>query len=227
MKATTLIVLGGLMFAGTAIAADPQQATTADSSMKVGIDAKTGKLRRPTAAESAQLDAMTKNQMAVTAKAKGKTAAKAGPVTFIAVNGMAVSELDDTHMSEVQATIGADGLVSEAVVTGPAGEGFDEAAVAALKKFVFTPAEVDFKPAPVQVEYVYHFVLKEPEDAGVPLEVDAGVPMAKLIGQLYQRGSRGFVAGAIVRCDNAPEHEAYSDDEGKFALELPLARSSA
>lgn len=111
MKATTLIVLGGLMFAGTAIAADPQQATTAESGMKVGIDAKTGKLRRPTAAESAQLDAMTKNQKTATAKAKGKTAAKAGPVTFIAVNGMAVSELDDTHMSEVQATIGADGKV--------------------------------------------------------------------------------------------------------------------
>ena len=119
-------------------------------------------------------------------------------------------------------TIGADGLVSDAVVTGPAGEGFDEAAVAALKKFVFTPAEVDFKPAPVQVEYVYHFVLKTPEDAGVELEpADAGVPMAKLMGQLFARGSRGFVPGAIVRCDNAPEHEAYSDDEGRFSLEAP------
>ena len=118
-------------------------------------------------------------------------------------------------------TIGADGLVSEAVVTGPAGEGFDEAAVAALKKFVFTPAEVDFKPAPVQVEYVYHFILKVPEDAGVPETVDAGVPMAKLMGQLFQRGSRGFVPGAIVRCDNAPEKEAYSDDEGRFSIEVP------
>src|SRR4051812_27224869 len=39
-------------------------------------------------------------------------------------------------------TIGADGLVSEATVTAPVGNGFDEAAAAAVKQFVFTPAEV-------------------------------------------------------------------------------------
>ncbi len=112
MKATTLIVLGGLLFAGTAIAAEPQQATTTESGSKVGIDPKTGKLRRLNATESAQLDAIAaKNQKAVAAKAKTGKAAKTGPTTFIAVNGMAVSELDDSHMSEVQATIGADGKV--------------------------------------------------------------------------------------------------------------------
>ncbi len=121
-------------------------------------------------------------------------------------------------------TIGADGLVSEAVVTGPAGEGFDEAASAAVKQFVFTPAEVDFTPAPVQVEYVYNFVLKVPEDAGVEgaplLSPDAGAT-AKLEGTLYARGSRGFVPGAIVRCDNAPEKEAYSSEAGHFEIEVP------
>lgn len=112
MKATTLIVLGGLLFAGTAIAAEPQQATTTESGSKVGIDPKTGKLRRLNATESAQLDAIAaKNRKALAAKAKGGQAAKAGPTTFIAVNGMAVSELDDTHMVELKATIGADGRV--------------------------------------------------------------------------------------------------------------------
>lgn len=112
MKATTLIVLGGLLFAGTAIAAEPPQATSAESGMKVGIDPKTGKLRRLTAAESAQLDAMAAKSQAqkpVAAKAKGKAMAKDGATTFVAVNGMTISELDESHMSEVQATIGADG----------------------------------------------------------------------------------------------------------------------
>ena len=110
MKATTLIVLGGLLFAGTAIAAEPQQATTAESGMKVGIDAKTGKLRRLTAAESAQLDAITaKNQKAAAAKAKGKTAAKEGPVSYVAANGMVVTA--EPLMVESTATMGADGKV--------------------------------------------------------------------------------------------------------------------
>jgi hypothetical protein len=117
MKATTMIVLGGLLFAGTALAADPQQATNTatttnnESGSKVGFDARTGKLRRLTAAESAHLDAITAKNKAALAKAKGKTAAKTGPVTFVASNGMTVVELDETHMTEVQATIGADGKV--------------------------------------------------------------------------------------------------------------------
>lgn len=119
MKATTMIVLGGLLFAGTAIAADPQQATntttpaSAESGSKVGFDARTGKLRRLTAAESAQLDAITAKNKAALAKAKGKgkTAAKTGPISFVAANGMTVTELDETYMTEVKATIGADGKV--------------------------------------------------------------------------------------------------------------------
>ena len=116
MKATTMIVLGGLLFAGTALAADPQQAanttntTNSESGSKVGFDARTGKLRRLTAAESAQLDAMTAKSKKV-ALAKGKSAAKTGPVTFVASNGMTVTELDESHMTEVKATIGADGKV--------------------------------------------------------------------------------------------------------------------
>lgn len=110
MKATTLIVLGGLMFAGTAIAADPQQATTAESGMKVGIDAKTGKLRRLTATESAELDAIAaKNQKPGTAKAK--VAAKEGLVVFTAANGMTITEHSEAFLVDAQATIGADGKV--------------------------------------------------------------------------------------------------------------------
>ncbi len=62
MKSTTLFLIGGLAFAGTALAGDPtpQQSTTAPS-LKVGIDKKTGKLRPLTPEESAALDARPAN----------------------------------------------------------------------------------------------------------------------------------------------------------------------
>lgn len=143
-------------------------------------------------------------------------------VTFIQAQYPAEAEKQGLAASvKLMITIGVDGLVAEAQVTAPAGMGFDEAALAAVKQFVFTPAEVDFAPAPVQVEYVYHFVLEVVADAGeVELAPDAGAP-AKLEGQLFARGSRGFVPGAIVRCDNAPDKETYSDETGHFSLEVP------
>ena len=118
MKSTTLIVLGGLLFAGTSLAAEPQQVQntdnnlTADSGMKVGIDPKTGKLRRLTAAESANLDVLTaKNRKAAAAMAKGKVAAKEGVTTEI-VNGRYITYLPESEMIEIHATIGADGKVT-------------------------------------------------------------------------------------------------------------------
>jgi TonB family protein len=123
-------------------------------------------------------------------------------------------------------TIGADGAVTEVVVPEPVGNGFDEAATEAVKRFVFTPAEVDNTPAPVQIEYVYHFTLEVsdagwPNDAG-PEPEDAGQALnAQLTGTLIARGSRSRVAGALVRCDNWPERETYSSEEGRFSLQLP------
>ncbi|MEW5742432.1 MAG: TonB family protein [Myxococcota bacterium] len=124
-------------------------------------------------------------------------------------------------------TIDETGAVADAVVPEPVGNGFDDAAIAAVKRFRFSPAEVDFKPAPVQIEYVYHFVLQAPEpDAGtLEPELDAGVAPrkrdAKLTGRTLVRGSRSFVPDALVLCDEDPENVATSDAEGRFTLELP------
>ena len=116
MKSTTLIVLGGLLFAGTSLAAEPQQiqhddtTQAASSGSKVGIDPKTGKLRRLNAIESAQLDAIAaRNQKAMPAKAKGKTVAQQAPQSFIAANGMLV--VAEPLMVDNVATITADGQV--------------------------------------------------------------------------------------------------------------------
>jgi TonB family protein len=63
----------------------------------------------------------------------------------------------------LQIGIAADGKVSDVVVIESAGAAFDAAAVAAAKAFVFEPAEVNEKPAPIRINYRYEFVLKQAE----------------------------------------------------------------
>jgi len=73
--------------------------------------------------------------------------------------------------------IAADGRVTAVSVTGSAGHGFDEAAVAAAREMEFFPAEIDGKPAPIRIGYTIHFKprmpVAPPGDAGAP---DAGPP---------------------------------------------------
>lgn len=131
-----------------------------------------------------------------------------------------------TASVRLHVTIAADGSVADAQVLEPVGHGFDEAALDALKRFRFSPAEVDGVPAPVQIEYVYHFTLAPPEpDAGAPAvsmgSTDAGVATAPstLSGQLLARGSRTRIEGAQVRCGDDPDAaEALSDGDGRFSL---------
>ncbi len=120
-------------------------------------------------------------------------------------------------------TIAEDGTVSDVQPTEPVGHGFDEAAQAAVRQFRFSPAEVDGVPAPVQVEYVYHFTLNAPPASdGAGQAQAAAAPKATLTGQLISRGSRSRVAGATVRCGDDPEApEALSDADGRFTLEVP------
>ena len=69
----TLLLVGGLALAGPAIAGEPapQQAGNSGAAMKMAIDPKTGKMRAPTAAESAALDAQLKSARGA-AKARAK-----------------------------------------------------------------------------------------------------------------------------------------------------------
>ena len=134
MKNTILIVLGGLLFAGTALAAEPQSAVTGSSSLKIGIDAKTGKRRQLTAEESAALDAQVAAKSRTMAKSTSAMA-KGGltpPATFAesAANGVSRGGLTGyvaplESYSAITATIGADGkltLLEDGVPMGQARE---------------------------------------------------------------------------------------------------------
>ncbi|WNG41955.1 TonB family protein [Archangium violaceum] len=124
-----------------------------------------------------------------------------------------------TASVEMLVTIDEKGAVSDAQVVTPVGDGFDEAALAAVRQFQFSPAEVDGVPAPIQIQYVYNFVLQppKPEESAPP----PPPPQATLTGQLLERGSRSRVGGATVRCGDDPEApEALSDEEGRFTLQV-------
>jgi TonB family protein len=113
-------------------------------------------------------------------------------------------------------TIDEKGTVTDASVTAPAGHGFDEAAIAAVKQFEFSPAEVDGKPAAIQIEYVYHFFLQQQPKA------QAAAPEAPvtLKGTVRERGTKRPIAGASVRCVENPE-VVETGAEGKFELHAP------
>lgn len=91
--------------------------------------------------------------------------------------------------------IAADGSVSEVEVLQPVGHGFDEAAAAAAKQFIFTPAQRDGQPVPVAIKYAYRFTAQMVE---TPDEELPPVTTGNLEGQILIAGSEVAVAGALV-----------------------------
>jgi TonB family protein len=75
--------------------------------------------------------------------------------------------------------IDAAGLVTDVEIVEAAGRGFDEAARAAMLRFVFAPATRDGEPIAAQVLYRYTFFLDEAE-----VEADAPPPPARLSGRV-------------------------------------------
>ncbi len=108
------------------------------------------------------------------------------------------------------------GKVSQAEVTRSAGPEFDAAAREAVLQLEFSPAEVDGKPAPVRIEYVYHFVPKPPP-APEPTEVPVAEKPVNFKGRVVQRGTRDPIPNATVFL---PEQglSTETDADGRFEL---------
>ena len=116
---------------------------------------------------------------------------------------------------ELEITVGADGLVRDARVLAPVGDGFDEAALVAVRQFVFTPATKDGQPIAARIHYRYAFTL-EPA-AAAPAPVIAG----RIEGQLVSRADGKPLAGVdvVVTSSDGSAHRVTTDETGAFAID--------
>lgn len=106
--------------------------------------------------------------------------------------------------------IGEDGSVRQTTVTDPGPHpAFAAAALRAVQQFRFRPAEIDGKPAAVEIEYRYQFVLRKVEP---PPSTEQPVV---LTGRVLERGTRSPVAGATVEAQGAA---AETGPDGRFVL---------
>jgi TonB family protein len=105
----------------------------------------------------------------------------------------------------LQIAISATGTVDRAEVIQSAGAAFDQAALDAARAFLFDPAELDGKAAPIRIQYRYEFVLKE----AVPT-------IGELEGVVRKRGSKEPFAGVTVALEDGQSVE--TDEEGRFAF---------
>ncbi|MDP2309688.1 MAG: TonB family protein [Pseudomonadota bacterium] len=110
-------------------------------------------------------------------------------------------------------TIDEAGQVSQADVITSGGPGFDEAALAAARNFVFTPATRAGVPVPVILDFSYRFALR-PADPTPEAPPVAESPV-RLEGVVRQMGTGRPLADVLV---TAGSSSARTDAEGRFAL---------
>lgn len=104
--------------------------------------------------------------------------------------------------------INEEGRVTRAEVIEPVGDGFDEAAQAALLESLFTPAQTETGPVTVVVEFTYRFSLAE----------SAPAP-PNLTGVVRQKGTRIPLAGVEVQVEAAESrYRTVTDEAGRWTL---------
>jgi len=113
----------------------------------------------------------------------------------------------------LQIAIDDKGGVVDALVQQSAGAAFDAAALEAVKKFTFEPAEIDNKPAPVKITYRYDFVFT----------VEPPTPVINYDGYIKNRFSKQPIPGVKVSIEGFGE--AQTDELGHFEFkEVPLGK---
>jgi TonB family protein len=113
-----------------------------------------------------------------------------------------------------QVDIDEQGAVTAVSVQQGTAPDFDAAAVAAIRRFRFSPAEIDGKPAPVRIRYVYHFVLEKKAQPAPPPSA-----LGTIRGEVSQAGTRRPIAGADIADDTGGQ--TASDAQGRYQLAAP------
>jgi TonB family protein len=131
---------------------------------------------------------------------------------------------------KIRVHIDATGIVSAVDVLAPVGDGFDEAAVAAAKQYVFEPAEIDGVPAPIAVETSINFTIEQKAIEDEPVPTTSASPPSRtgpashagpmdrpvaLQGTVLERGTRKKLAGVIISIAEL-RLDAVTDEQGRF-----------
>lgn len=115
--------------------------------------------------------------------------------------------------------IGVDGTVSDVSVVSSTDPAFEAPAMAAARQFRFSPAEVDFEPSAIRIEYGLRFEAIEPEPdavAGRPSESAPPLLPVTFEGQVLEAGERAPVSGAEILIGG--QTLTRTDSEGRFQL---------
>ena len=113
---------------------------------------------------------------------------------------------------DLELTIDATGAVTDVRVSGPVGDGFDEAARAAARQFVFEPARRGTQAIPARIKYRYAFQ---------PLPVAPAPPATgALEGRVLVRGGDRPAADATVTVtgDDGERYAAVTGPNGTFTF---------
>jgi TonB family protein len=150
----------------------------------------------PAGTTSPTVDALTPPKLVTFVDASYPTGAKAAGLQ---------AEVD------LQIAIDATGKVTDVRTAAPVGNGFDEAAVEAARKFVFEPARRGDRAIPARIRYRYVFELPA-EPAPLPTT-------GELEGRVLARGRVQAIAEAVVTllsADGQAARTAVTDASGMF-----------
>ncbi|HXS17232.1 MAG TPA: TonB family protein, partial [Polyangiaceae bacterium] len=121
--------------------------------------------------------------------------------------------------SEVQVliTVGEDGKVSNPEVVDKQGHGFDEAAMAAALKLVFSPALVDGLPKSVRIGFQFSFTIDEVEKT---VQDEKAAKAGELAGKLLISATETALPGATVLVVDAlgNEYSTTTDADGSWQI---------
>jgi len=110
--------------------------------------------------------------------------------------------------------IGADGRVGNVTIAKSVAPDWDAAAIAAARQFIFEPAEVDGKPAPVKIDYKYTFAIKT--------EMVKLGPQVNFEGVVLERFTKKPMRGVTVTLKESGAAQV-TDERGRFEfVDVPL-----
>jgi TonB family protein len=119
--------------------------------------------------------------------------------------------------------IDANGAVTNATVPNPIGHGFDEAAIAAARKFVFDPAKKGGTPVAARIRYKYNFTLT-PAAGETP---KAHVPQKTLEGRVVSTSTNAAIenVAVVVTGQDGLPHTTLTAADGSWSfLDLPTGK---